>query len=577
MATKAVRKPKKAKTVSDLSEMDAYIKGLADGSIYVAKATQLAALRHLNDIERSKSPDFPFVFSVEKAARAIRFCHLLKHAKGDLAGQPLVLHPWAQFFIASIFGWETKNTHTRRFRQAFGWVPRGNSKSTTLAAAGNYATFAEGGQADTFSLATTREQARIVWGDASTMIRTAPEMASRLGIEPMAHAIVQKSTNSTFRPLASEATNLDGLNVSFAIVDETHVVTRPVWDVIVTGAGKRANSTIVSISTAGMDSASLGREQYLYGKQILNGEVEDDLTFVLIYEAPEGASPYDERTWEAANPMYGSAVRPEIIEAAAKKAQAVSSARPAFLVKHLNIWTDSRSPWLDMYKWDACGDSTLRLSDFEGQSCWLGLDLATRSDITAKAYIFPKAQDDGSVSYTVFCDSYLPEAVIEEGRNSAYQGWQDEGWIKSTPGNITDFAFIREDILKDQQSFLVQEVCYDPWAATQLATELSAEGLNAVEVRPTTKTLSEPMKAIEAAVLSGKLRHDGNKALRWMVGNVVCKADAAGNVYPRKENDAQKIDGAVALMTAMARAMVSGNVSPYTANRGLQFLDTDEE
>jgi phage terminase large subunit-like protein len=326
-----------------------------------------------------------------------------------------------------------------------------------------------------------------------------------------------------------------------------------------------------------MNSASMGREQFLYCRQLLEGQVQDPRTFALIYEAPEGASPYEEKTWKAANPMYGSAVRPEIIQLAAKKAQAVPSQRASFLVKHLNLWMDARSPWMDMAKWDACADVSLKREDFEGKTCYLGLDLATRSDVTAKAYVFPRSREDGQTEYVIFCDSYLPEAVIEEDRNPAYRGWALEGWIKTTPGNITDFSFIRADVLQDREQFHVQEVCYDPWAATQLATELQAEGMPAVEVRPTTKTLSEPMKALEAAVLSGRLRHDGNKALRWMVANVVCKADAAGNVYPRKENDSLKIDGAVALMTAMARVLVSANLSPYTVSRGLQFLDLEED
>lgn len=562
----------------DLARLATYVQGVASGSIATSKLTVLCFKRFLAELEKSRNdPTYPFLFDEAQASRALRFFRLLSHVKGDIAGQQLVLHEWALFFAVNIFGWRIRATGARRFRQAYTFIPRGNSKSTTLSAVSLYEAFGTGKQADVFSLATTNQQARIVWGDASAMMRAALPLKKKLGVDCLAHSIIQTRTNSSYRPLASDATSLDGLNVSLAVVDELHVVSREVFEVISTALGKRESSLLISISTAGFDTSSVGREKYLWCKRILENEVTDDLTFALIYECPEGLSPYSEEAQRAANPMYGSSVRPEVLKQAAMQAQQMPSARAAYLVKHLNIWMDSRSPWIDMSKWDACADDTLKREDFQGQPCWVGLDLATRSDITAKVLVFPQPREDGNTEYIVFCDSYLPEAAIEDGRNSAYRGWELEGWVKATPGNITDFAFIREDLVKDSRLFQIREACYDPWQATQLATELQAQGVMAVEVRQTAKMLSEPMKAIEAAVLQGRIKHDGNKALRWMVSNVVCRADAAGNVFPRKENDAQKIDGAVALITAMARAVVADGVNPYSETRGLQFIDLDED
>jgi phage terminase large subunit-like protein len=542
--------------VAELAQMEAYLRRLADGSEYVAQWTRKAAQRHFSDLERQDAKDFEFLFDVDRAAKVLRFCGALKHVKGDITGQPLVLHPWMSFFLASLFGWRRKDNGARRFRRVFAFVPRGNAKSTLLSAAALYATFAEGGQNDSYTIATKREQAAIVWGDAASMMRASPKLRDNLGVTVGAHAILQKATNSTLKPLPSESKSLDGLNVSFAVIDETHEVPRALAEVITTALGKRASSVMVSISTAGFDSTSYAYEQYQYIRGILDGHVQDELTFGLIFEAPDPTRWMDEREWRAANPMFGESVRPEIMGQAAEQAKRLPGSRASFCVKHLNLWQESHSPWMDMAKWDACADGSLKREDFVGRALYLGLDLATTHDFCARLLVFP-GEDEGRRTYTAFADFYLNSAAIEATPNDSIKGWAEAGIVTVSGTDETEYAPIKTDAISDRERFDLRETCYDPYLAPRFAQELEAEGLTMVETRQTVLVLSPAMKEVEAAVYSGRFRHDGNPVLRMCIGNVVARVDANDNVFPRKENKNRYIDGATALFNAMSRASVA--------------------
>jgi phage terminase large subunit-like protein len=560
--------------------MMAYVEAVTSGRILASERTRQAMRRHLADLEKSRGPDFPYVFDAERAGKAIRFCELFKHVKGDIVGQPLRLHEWALFFVASIFGWRVKGSGARRFRKALAWLPRGNTKSTVLSACSNYAAFAESQQADAFSLATTKEQAGICWGDAAAMWRASPEIRDRLGIEVLATAIVQVASNSSFKRLASRDTNLDGLNVSWAVIDELHEIPRSLWDVIETALGKRANSILVSISTAGMDSGSFGREMYLYCCQVLAGEIPDEQTFALVYEAPEGADHYAEETMIAANPMWGLSVRPEIVKAAAEKARRFAGHRAAYLVKHLNVWASARDAWFDIQKWDEGADRKLKPEDFAADPCFLGMDLASRKAFACVAKVFvrdlphrdPDRAEAGETErhWYVFVDSYLNEASAAAAASDSVRSWVLDGYVIETPGNTTDYGFIRRDIEKALDTLSVQAIVTDPYEAGQF-TELGGRA-PLVEWPQRVQYLSPPMKEMSAAVIDGRLHHPGNPVMRFFVSNTQAKMDANENVFPRKEREEAFIDGVSAALNAIGHAMTQDAAIPYSATRGLLTL-----
>jgi phage terminase large subunit-like protein len=207
---------------------------------------------------------------------------------------------------------------------------------------------------------------------------------------------------------------------------------------------------------------------------------------------------------------------------------------------------------MNMAAWSRC-QAQISLDDFEGKPCFIGLDLAAKNDLTAKVYIFPLA-DDGKTQYAVFTQLWLPEKAVQDSVNSQYGGWVSSGLITETPGAMTDLNMVEASIRDDMSRFQVMGVAYDPWQATQLAETLAGDGAPMVEFRMTVQNVSDPMKRVEALVLDGRIRHDGNPAMTWMMSNVVARLDAKDNIFPRKERYENKIDGPVALILALGCA-----------------------
>src|SRR6185295_6587913 len=258
-----------------------------------------------------------------------------------------------------------------------------------------------------------------------------------------------------------------------------------------------------------------------------------------------------EATWRKANPNYGISVEPEHIALQCRKAMQSPASQASFLTKHLDVWIQTDQALFDMAAWDGCAERGLALDQFEGEHCLIALDLATKTDIAAVILLFEK---DGKL--ITFGRFYVPEAAFDVPHQATYRAWASQGHMITTPGNIIDFDRIEADILELTTRFRVDEIAYDPWQATQLATRLQTQGARVIEFRQTVANFSEPTKQLDALMRSGKIVHDGNPVLAWMIGNVVGHYDAKENVYPGKERPENKIDGAVALIMAIGRHMV---------------------
>ena len=415
----------------------------------------------------------------------------------------------------------------------------------------------EGG-AEVYSLATTRDQARIVFGDAQAMARKSPGFRRRFSVEVGAHNMHVLASGSKFEALSAEGSTLDGLNIHFGCVDELHAhKTRTVYDVVETGTGKRDNSLLWVITTAGSNRAGICYEVRTFVTKLLDGVFEDDTQFGIIYGLDDGDDWTSESALIKANPNWGISVRPEVLVPLQAKAMQLPSAVNNFKTKHLNEWVNADTAWMDMRAWDACGDSSLDIEAFTGQPCWIGLDLASKTDIAALVLVFP--HPEVADAYVAFGKYYLPEDTVSAAGNSQYDGWMRTGRLTVTPGNVIDFGWIEADLLELASRFEVQAVAFDPFQATQLSTRMLAEGLPMIEVRPTVLNFSEPMKTLEALVLQRKLTHDGDPVLTWMASNVVAHLDVKDNIYPRKERAENKIDGIVALIMALSRAIKPGD------------------
>jgi len=549
-----------AERVSYAAAARRYADDVVAGRIVACKWVRRACQRHIDDLQRSADdPAWPWIFDAARAERPCAFIELLPHIKGKWARErrKITLEPWQAFIVTTVFGWVHRVTGLRRFVEAYIEVARKNAKSTLTAGLCLFMLAADGeAGAEVYTAATTRDQARIVFDDAKAMASRDADMRMHLGIEVMQHSLTQPHTASKLAPLAAEGSTLDGLNVHFVSVDELHAhKTRAVYDVLDTARGAREQALLWNITTAGSDRSGICYERRTHITKILDGVLGDERQFGIIYTIDDGDDWQDPACWPKANPNHGVSVFDDVLRTACIKAQAMPSAQSNFLTKHLNVWVNADSAWMDMRAWDRCANPLLTVDKIKHLPTWVPLDLASKVDIAAAPILAHDADDDRY--YLVTRGRFwLPERAVEIGANAQYDGWVRAGHMVATDGEVTDYDLIEDQLRADAAMLLdLREVPFDPWQATHLANHMLDEGLPMVEVRQTVQNLSEPMKQLEALVLQGKLEHDGNPAMTWMISNVVAHLDAKDNIYPRKERAENKIDGPVAVIMGLGRVI----------------------
>jgi phage terminase large subunit-like protein len=530
-----------------------YAEAVISGEIPACRYVKQACQRQLDDLA---NPPTGYTFDEDKATRVCKFVELCPHIKGELAknGELIKLADWQIFILTTVFGWVNGKGH-RRFRRVYTEVPRGNGKSTFTSPIGLFMLALDEEQgAEVYSAATTRDQARIVFRDAQAMARKMPQFRKRFGIDVPAQAITQLKTNSTFQALSADGHTLDGLNIHFAGIDELHAhKTREVYDVLETGLGKRPQSMLWMITTAGSNKFGICFEVRDYVLKVLAGHakgVAAEATFGIVYTTDEDDDPYSEEALRKANPNWGISVNPDMVLQTAAKAYDQATARANFLTKHLNVWVDANSALFDTEHWRKCEAKALDELEFAEDESVLALDLASKIDMAAKVNCY-RRMIDGKDHYYVFPRFYLPRAAIEEDRHPMYRGWEMQGDIEATAGETIDFAVIEDEIRLECPGRNIAAVVADPWQANYLVTNLQRDGFPAEEFRQTVANMSEATKTLDALMREGRIHHPGNAVMNWMIGNVVGHFDAKDNVYPRKELPANKIDGAIALIMAL--------------------------
>jgi len=534
------------------------------GEIPACKWVRLACERQLADLQRPIDASWPWVFDPARAARPCEFIELLPHIKGKWARERrlIELEPWQIFILTTVYGWVHHETGLRRFLEVYEEEPRKNAKSTKGAGVLLYMLAADSEHgAECYTAATTRDQARIVFDDARAMAERTPDLRTYLGVAILQHSLTVAHTASKAAPLAAEGSTLDGLNVHFALLDELHAhKTRAVYDVIDTARGAREQSLLWTITTAGTDRSGICYERRTHVTKILERVVTDDRVFGIIYTIDDGDDPFDPASWAKANPNYGISVLPGDMEAAARKAEAMPSALNNFLTKRLNVWVSGESPWMDMRAWERCRDAGgLQLADFAGERCWIGLDLAQKRDFAALCLAFER---EGT--WYVFVRLYLNELAIQESGNAHLSGWARQGYVQVTDGDLTDFDQVAEDLRGYCRQFDVQEVAFDPALSMYFAGKLIEEGLPLVEIAQRAMFFTPALLQVENMVHEGLLRHDGNPVMTWMISNLVVKVSKFNELRaPTKERPENKIDGPMAMLMALGRALAGGNTSSF--------------
>lgn len=521
---------------------------------------RLAAERHLRDLERQGTDDFPYVFDVEKAQRVLDFFPFCRHVKGPMGGQPIYPEPFQAFIFGSIFGWVHRDTGLRRFRKAYTQVARGNAKSTSLSVLGLYMMVADGEMgAEIYATATKRDQARIVYDSARRMVLNSPDLAARIraGRSEMEHDV----SGAKFRTLSKDDYKTgDGLAPHLGIVDEYHAhPTAEMYEVLNSAMTKRTQPLLFIITTAGDDINSPCYREYRYCTRLLEGAVTNEEYFVYIAQLDEGDDWRDESTWIKANPLVAKtdwgmrSLRADFQEALDDPHKLRN-----FLIKNLNMWVDQREEgYMPMDRWNACATSDDNpMPDLDGRECCIGVDLSAKIDLTSVAVEFPL--EDGRVA--ILSHSFMPEETIDQRRKEDkvhYDLWVQQGWITPIPGAVVDHNVIADwiDEQVEAHGWQVREVAIDPYLASQFGLELQRRGYVVVEVPQSIRHLSVPTKDILERTLSKRLIHDGSPVMAWAMGNAIVRSDAQGNIMLDKRKSRERIDPAAALMTCHARAM----------------------
>ena len=554
----------------------AYARAVVAGTIPACKWHRLACARHLKDLDRAGSAGFPYVFNPEltdadgvtyrPAERICKFAELMPHIKGDWAGrgERIVLDAWQILILASIFGWVHAETGKRRFRVADLFVPRKNAKSTLASVIGNFMLAVDGEfGAEVYSGATSQDQALEVFRPARLMALATPIFRQKYGVVANVSNLAVIDKNAKFEPVIGKPG--DGASPSCAIVDEYHEhKTDELYETMKTGMGARSQPLMLVITTAGSD---ISGPCFLHQKElekILDGVIENDQRFGIIFGIDEGDDWTSEDALIKANPNYGVSVDAEFLKAQQRDALADPRKQNTFKTKHLNVWVAAASPWLNLHHLQQAGDPALTLEAFKGERCVVGLDLASKQDIASATWEFQR-EIDGETHYYLISKNYVPQAAVDKEENAHYRGWVNSGHLVVTPGNMIDLSRIGDDILASSELVVVGEVAKDPWGGQQLGADLANEGFEVVDIPQQVRYLSEPMKDLQALVDAGRLHHDGNPCYVWQLSNVEVAPDRNENIFPRKVRAANKIDAAVATIVAHARSMVPAEAPPQPA------------
>lgn len=532
-----------------------YAREVASGKRVAGLYTRLSCQRFLDDMKRKD-----LRFDEEAANRVCRFIECFRHVKGQWAsrGETIKLEPWQCFILCAIFGFYMPDG-SRRFTEAYIRVARKNGKSIIAAGIGLYM-FAHDGEygAEVYSGATSEKQAWEVFRPARLMAMKDEEFAERFGVEVNAKNLNIAGDDSRFEPVIGKPG--DGASPHCAIVDEFHE--HKTWDLystMVTGMGARVNPLLLMITTAGDNIASPCFEKDDECKKILTGGLRADRVFAVIYAADEDDDWTSITAMKKANPNLDISVSRRYLEGQLDAAKRTPHAQAHYKTKNLNIWVSSGAAFLNMLEWNACADPT-PIEDLRGKRCIFGVDLASRIDFVAVCRLFYEVID-GNIHYWPRWRFYLPEARVEDDKTGSYAGWLAGGWIEAHAEDEIDFARLRADILADAAEFEPAEIAYDPWRAIGLEQELASEGLTMVKIPQTAAHFASPMNELEAAHMSGRIHHDNNPVANWMASNLVARADTNGNKKPRREIERNKIDGMVALLMAMNRAMAAEELS----------------
>ena len=516
------------------------------------------------------------IYDKDAADFAVMFIESLCHTKGTWAGKKFELIDWQEQIIRDLFGTLKPNGY-RQFNTAYVEIPKKQGKSELAAAVALLLCCGDGEErAEVYGCAADRQQATIVFDVAADMVRMCPALNKRVKILASQKRIIYTPTNSFYQVLSAEAYSKHGFNIHGVVFDELHTQpNRKLFDVMTKGSGDaRMQPLYFLITTAGTDTNSICYETHQKAKDILEGRKIDTTFYPVIYGADESDDWTDPRVWRKANPSLDITVGIDKVEAACNSAKQNPSEENSFRQLRLNQWVKQAVRWMPMEKWDACA-FPVDEDELEGRVCYGGLDLSSTTDITAFVLVFPPLDEDDK--YVVLPYFWVPEDTLDlrvRRDHVPYDLWERKGYLQTTEGNVVHYGYIEKFIEKLGERFNIREIAFDRWGAVQMVQNLEGMGFTVVPFGQGFKDMSPPTKELMKLVLEKRIAHGGHPVLRWNMDNIFIRTDPAGNIKADKEKSTEKIDGAVATIMALDRAIRCGNDAGESVydTRGLLFF-----
>lgn len=528
-----------------------YAKDVVEGKIITSKKVRQACERHLNDLKRQGTDDFPFIFDEEKGFRPVdfiqRFC---KPSKGNF--RRLELQPWQHFIIGSLYGWVHKDTKLRRFKEGLIFVARKNGKSTMVSGLANYGCSKDGEKgADVYLLANSMKQARVVYDECQKMVKSSPLLSKHFRV--LRDAIHFDKSFSKIEPQASDSEKLDGLNCHLGIFDEIHEYKDyKLINVIKNSTGAREQPLILYITTAGYQLDGPLMDYYEKAADVLEGVIQDERTFYFMAEIDEEDDIEDPNNWIKANPNLGVTIKLEEMIEEWESRKHIPAERNDFITKRANIFVQSDEQSFIDYEIIKRNSDKIDLASLEGQSCIGGFDLSQTEDFTAACLEF--LLDDGRVF--VHTHSFVPRRKVElDNEKLPFREWEEEGLLTICQGDYVDYKLVLDWFMEQSKRFKVDLITYDPANAYRLVEDMKGKGFNTQLVRQGAITLSPALKDIKELLLDGNVVFNRNKLFRWYLNNVKLVEDRNGNWLPTKQNRYRKIDGFAAWLNAHTEVM----------------------
>jgi phage terminase large subunit-like protein len=537
---------------------------------------EVTAIRKLKKYKPTRFMAKGSHYDKEKADFAVNFIECLCHTKGTWAGKNFELIDWQEQIIRDVFGTIKANGY-RQFNTAFIEVPKKNGKSELAAAVALLLLCGDGEQrAEIYGCAADRNQAKIVFDVAVDMVRFCPALEKRVKITESQKTIEYLPTKSKYQVLSADVANKHGFNTHGVIFDELHTQpNRKLYDVMIQGSGDaRMQPLYFLITTAGNNTESICYEVHQKALDIISGRKIDPTFYPVIFGAGMDEDWTDPKVWKKANPSLGETIGIDKVQAACDSAKQNPGEENAFRQLRLNQWVKQSIRWMPMDKWDKCA-FTVNEDDLEGRVCYGGLDLSSTTDITAFVLVFPPADEDEK--YIILPYFWVPEETLElrvRRDHVPYDLWERQGFVMTTEGNVVHYGFIEKFIENLGERFNIREIAFDRWGAVQMVQNLEGMGFTVVPFGQGFKDMSPPTKELMKLVLEERLAHGGHPVLRWMMDNIFIRTDPAGNIKPDKEKSTEKIDGVIAIIMALDRAIRCGNDTSASVydDRGILFI-----